>query len=105
MVSEKFFDVVAMGEILIDFTFQGYNSDGQRLFAQNAGGAPANVLVSIQKLGGKTAFLGKIGDDMHGSFLNRVKYRRLWQKLFLNPHRLFCQKHFQIGRASCRERV
>lgn len=72
MVSEKIFDVVAMGEILIDFTFQGYNSDGQRLFAQNAGGAPANVLVSIQKLGGKTAFLGKIGDDMHGSFLKET---------------------------------
>lgn len=72
MVSEKIFDVVAMGEILIDFTFQGYNSDGRRLFAQNAGGAPANVLVSIQKLGGKTAFLGKIGDDMHGSFLKET---------------------------------
>lgn len=72
MTSEKIFDVVSMGEILIDFTFQGFNSDGQRLFAQNAGGAPANVLVSIQKLGGKTAFLGKIGDDMHGLFLKKT---------------------------------
>jgi len=69
---KKVFDVVAMGEILIDFTFQGYNSDGQRLFAQNAGGAPANVLVSINKLGGKTAFLGKIGNDMHGLFLKET---------------------------------
>lgn len=68
----KKIDVTALGEILIDFTFQGYNDDGQRLFAQNAGGAPANVLVAIQRLGGKTAFLGKIGDDMHGKFLRTI---------------------------------
>ncbi len=70
--SEKLFDVTALGEVLIDFTFQGYNQDGQRLFAQNAGGAPANVLVSIAKLGGKTAFIGKVGNDMHGNFLKET---------------------------------
>lgn len=69
---KSYFDVAAMGEILIDFTLQGYNTDGQRLFAQNAGGAPANVLIAIQRLGGKTAFLGKVGDDMHGLFLKEV---------------------------------
>lgn len=72
MKTDKEFDVIALGEILIDFTFQGYNDDGQRLFAQNAGGAPANVLVAIQRLGGKTAFLGKIGNDMHGKFLREI---------------------------------
>ena len=72
MFRDKKFDVVAIGEILIDFTFQGYNSDGQKLFAQNAGGAPANVLVAIQRLGGKTAFIGKVGNDMHGLFLKQT---------------------------------
>ena len=69
MKNTKSFDVVSLGEILIDFTFQGYNEDGQKLFAQNAGGAPANVLVAVQRLGGKTAFIGKVGNDMHGKFL------------------------------------
>lgn len=69
MKNTKSFDVVSLGEILIDFTFHGYNEDGQKLFAQNAGGAPANVLVAVQRLGGKTAFIGKVGNDMHGKFL------------------------------------
>ena len=56
----KTFDVTALGEILIDFTFSGYNEDGMALFAQNPGGAPANVLAAVQKLGGKTAFIGKV---------------------------------------------
>ena len=42
------------------------------LFAQNPGGAPANVLAAIQKLGGSTAFIGKVGSDMHGDFLRGV---------------------------------
>ena len=69
---QKTFDVVAFGEILIDFTFQGYNQDGQRLFVQNAGGAPANVFVAIERLGGRTAFIGKVGNDMHGAFLKKL---------------------------------
>lgn len=68
----KTFDVTALGEILIDFTFSGYNEDGMALFAQNPGGAPANVLAAVQKLGGKTAFIGKVGNDMHGNFLRSV---------------------------------
>lgn len=66
------FDVTAIGELLIDFTFVGKNDAGQNLFAQNPGGAPANVLTQIQKLGGKTAFIGKVGNDMHGAFLKSV---------------------------------
>ena len=63
------FDIAALGEILIDFTMQGFNTQGQRIFAQNPGGAPANVAAAVAKLGGKAAFLGKAGDDMHGHFL------------------------------------
>lgn len=66
------FDVTALGEILIDFTMQGRNAQGQRVFAQNAGGAPANVLAAMAKLGAKTAFIGKAGNDMHGKFLKET---------------------------------
>ena len=52
------FDIVALGESLIDFTPSGENSQGMALFARNPGGAPANVLAMAAKLGGKTAFIG-----------------------------------------------
>ena len=45
---------------------------GQTLFAQNPGGAPANVAVAAEKLGAHTAFIGKAGKDMHGEFLKSV---------------------------------
>lgn len=57
-------DIVALGEMLIDFTMQGVNSQGQRLFAQNAGGAPANVAAAAAKLGAKVAFIGKAGNAL-----------------------------------------
>lgn len=63
------FSVSALGELLIDFTDAGTSAGGQQLFERNAGGAPANVLVALQRLGHKTAFLGKVGCDMHGEFL------------------------------------
>ena len=66
------FDVTALGEILIDFTPCGKSSAGQYLFEQNPGGAPANVLTCLSKLGRKTAFIGKVGADMHGVFLKSV---------------------------------
>lgn len=62
-------DIITLGELLIDFTACGKNEQGQRLFAQNPGGAPANVAVAVARLGGKSAFVGKVGDDMHGRFL------------------------------------
>ena len=68
----KTFDIASFGELLIDFTFQGISPNGQRLFAQNPGGAPANVLVSAQRLGARCAFLGKVGNDMHGCFLKQT---------------------------------
>ncbi len=71
-VKRSIYDVTAFGEILIDFTAQGKNEDGQVLFARNPGGAPANVAVAANRLGACTAFLGKVGNDMHGEFLRTV---------------------------------
>lgn len=65
-------DVVALGELLIDFTPGGKNERGMSLFVQNPGGAPANVLAMNARLGGKTAFLGKVGQDAFGSYLRQV---------------------------------
>lgn len=65
----KTFDVVALGEILIDMTYAGKSEGGQTLFEQNPGGAPANVLSAVKRLGGEAALIGKIGSDMHGDFL------------------------------------
>lgn len=62
-------DIVAMGELLIDFTPGGINSKGMKMFTQNPGGAPANVLAMNTRLGGKTAFIGKVGQDAFGTFL------------------------------------
>lgn len=66
------YDITVFGEILIDFTYSGVNDDGQALFAQNPGGAPANVAVAASRLGASTAFIGKAGKDMHGEFLKSV---------------------------------
>lgn len=63
------YDVTVFGEILIDFTKDGVNGQGQTLFAQIPGGAPANVAVAASRLGARTACLGKVGDDMHGELL------------------------------------
>lgn len=70
--SHSLYDIVVFGEILIDFTSQGFNEDGQMLYARNAGGAPANVAVAAGKLGAHTAFIGKAGKDMHGEFLRET---------------------------------
>lgn len=69
---EKHFDVIALGEALIDFTESGLSPTGMRLFEQNPGGAPANVACAVARLGGRAAFLGKVGDDMHGRFLRQT---------------------------------
>jgi fructokinase len=66
------FDVVALGELLIDFTNIGRSESGMRIFEQNPGGAPANVLCSLAKMGAKTAFVGKVGEDIHGSYLRET---------------------------------
>lgn len=66
---QKKFDVVALGELLIDFTANGSSEQGNGLFEACPGGAPCNVLAMLRKLGKSCAFIGKVGDDMFGRLL------------------------------------
>jgi len=63
------YDVSALGELLIDFTPSGESTQNNPLFEQNPGGAPANVLVALSRLGKKGVFLGMVGNDQFGLFL------------------------------------
>ena len=65
-------DVLALGELLIDFTENGKSTQGNPLLEANPGGAPCNVLAMLAKLGKKTAFIGKVGKDMFGSQLREA---------------------------------
>lgn len=65
----KNFDVTALGELLVDFTMNGMSAQQNQLFEANPGGAPCNVLAMLQKLGRKTAFIGKVGNDSFGNML------------------------------------
>lgn len=62
-------DITALGEILIDYTPLPDSDAGMAVFEQNPGGAPANVLACAARLGRRTAFIGKVGDDLQGRFL------------------------------------
>jgi len=66
----KKYDVTALGELLIDFTSNGISNQGNPLFEANPGGAPCNVLAMLQKLDKKTAFIGKVGNDIFGKMLS-----------------------------------
>ena len=65
----KNYDVTALGELLVDFTMNGMSAQQNQLFEANPGGAPCNVLAMLQKLGRKTAFIGKVGNDSFGKML------------------------------------
>lgn len=65
----KNFDVIALGELLIDFTENGISGQGNSMFEANPGGAPCNVLAMLNKLGKKTSFLGVVGKDQFGTAL------------------------------------
>ena len=66
---EKKFDVIALGELLIDFTMNGQSEQGNNMFEACPGGAPCNVLALLNKMGKKTAFIGKVGKDQFGTLL------------------------------------
>lgn len=66
------YDVVALGELLIDFTENGASGQGNPLFEANPGGAPCNVLAMLSKLGCETAFIGKVGRDFFGEQLKHA---------------------------------
>ena len=63
------YDVVAIGELLIDFAQRGVDKSGYPTLAAHPGGAPGNVLAALAGLDKTTAFLGKVGDDAFGSLL------------------------------------
>ena len=71
-MNKKAFDVVALGELLVDFTQNGLSEQGNLLFEANPGGAPANVLAMLRKLGKRCAFIGKVGADSFGDMLART---------------------------------
>ena len=71
-MENKAFDVVALGELLVDFTQNGLSEQGNLLFEANPGGAPANVLAMLRKLGKRCAFVGKVGADSFGDMLART---------------------------------
>lgn len=71
-MTDRKYDVTALGELLIDFTENGNSEQGNPLMEANPGGAPCNMLAMIQKLGGTTAFIGKVGKDMFGRQLRQA---------------------------------
>ena len=71
-MANKRFDVVALGELLVDFTENGLSGQGNALFEANPGGAPCNVLAMLKKMDCSCAFIGKVGEDMFGYLLRDV---------------------------------
>lgn len=69
---EKKFDILTLGELLIDFTHNGVSSQGNGLFEANPGGAVCNVLAMMNKLGHSAAYMGKVGDDIFGHLLKKT---------------------------------
>ena len=65
----KKYDVIALGGLLIDFTMNGQSEQGNNMFEACPGGAPCNVLALLNKMGKKTAFIGKVGKDQFGTLL------------------------------------
>ena len=66
------YNVTALGEVLIDFTPSHISENGNPTFERNPGGAPANVLAGLSNYGMRTAFIGKVGNDMFGKYLKDV---------------------------------
>lgn len=71
-MTERKYDITALGELLIDFTENGISQQGNVLLEANPGGAPCNVLAMLAKLGKKSAFIGKVGQDRFGSLLKEA---------------------------------
>ena len=66
------FDAVTFGEVLIDFTQNGLSSQGNGMFEANPGGAVSNAIAMVNRLGHKTSFIGKVGDDIFGHLLKQT---------------------------------
>ena len=63
------YDVIALGELLIDFAPKSRSETGYPVLAAQPGGAPANFLAALTRYGCRTALIGKVGDDMFGRLL------------------------------------
>jgi len=85
---EKRFDVIALGELLMDFAVTGRSAQGNETFEACPGGAPCNVLAMLNKLGKRTAFIGKVGADQFGrSLRNLLEEKEIdTSHLFEDPH-------------------
>lgn len=68
----KKYDVIALGELLIDFTDYGISEQTNPVFEANPGGAPCNVLALLKKYDRSCAFIGKIGEDLFGKMLTDI---------------------------------
>ena len=68
----KKYDVVALGELLIDFTENSMSEQGNPMYEANPGGAPCNVLAMLKKLNHEVAFIGKVGNDGFGKQLYKA---------------------------------
>lgn len=66
------YDIVALGELLIDFSPIGTSEQGSFQFEANPGGAPCNVLAAVRRLGHSAAFIGKVGQDIFGTYLKET---------------------------------
>lgn len=85
---KKRIDVAALGELLVDFTCNGTSTQGNPVYEANPGGAPCNVLAMLDKLGKRTAFIGKVGDDQFGRLLRQVGLEAgiSMDSLVMDPH-------------------
>lgn len=84
------YDVIALGELLIDFAFLNADADGYPILGAKPGGAPGNYLAALAAYGMKTAFLGKVGADAFGKLLiNTMKKAGIETKGILEDNSSF----------------
>lgn len=67
--SPKKFDVIAIGDLILNFSYAGKNSDGIALYERQPAGATANILTQVARLGGKAALISTLGNDEHSRYL------------------------------------
>lgn len=72
MLADLSLDVVALGELLVDFATVDERPDGYPVLAAQPGGAPTNFLAALAKMGAKTALIAKVGEDAFGHLLRRT---------------------------------
>ncbi len=84
---EKETDVVSLGESLVDFAESGRSDQGNPLYEACPGGAPLNVLAMLNRLGDKTAYISKVGDDQFGALLKTTleEMGTLTENILTNP--------------------